>query len=168
MVGLLYPFIRRVGAKTTQGVAMIGFKKITFFTLLALSCTFGHKELHAAEPAFDKLDCRHLFAEDVLLSDELETLSKQEQKSIAQDTAPAESQFFVRLDPVPGFGIMKGVTLSPAGRPIKEDSTEHNLDHVRQELAVVRHYEQDKVCLKEGSFTRDRDRLSDDAPRAAP
>lgn len=147
---------------------MIHFKKITVFTLLALSCAFGHKELHAAEPEFDKLDCRHLFAEDVLLSDQLNVLNKQEQNSIAQEKAPAESQFFVRLDPVPGFGIMKGITLSPAGRPIKEDSTEHNLGHVRQELAVVRHYEQEKVCLKEGSFIRDRDRLSDDAPRAAP
>ncbi|GAN59114.1 hypothetical protein ACI01nite_15800 [Acetobacter cibinongensis] len=147
---------------------MIGLKKITVSTLLVLSCMFGNKAVHAAEPAFDKLDCRHLFAEDVLLSDELETLSKQEQKHIAQDTAPAESQFFVRLDPIPGFGIMKGVTLSPAGRPIKQDSTEHNLDHVRQELAVVRHYEQDKVCLKEGGFVRDRDRLSDEAPRATP
>ena len=147
---------------------MISFKKMSVFTFLALSCTFGQQKLYAAEPAFEKLDCRHLFAEDVLLSDQLDALNKQEQNSIAQDTAPAESQFFVRLDPVPGFGIMKGVTLSPAGRPIKEDSTEHNLDHVRQELAVVRHYEQEKVCLKEGSFVRDRDRLSSDAPRAAP
>lgn len=147
---------------------MISLKKISVVTILAFSCTFGQKIAYAAEPAFEKLDCRHLFAEDVLLSDQLEALNKQEQQSIEQDTAPAESQFFVRLDPVPGFGIMKGVTLSPAGQPIKEDSTEHNLDHVRQELAVVRHYEQDKVCLKEGSFVRDRDRLSTDSTRAEP
>ncbi|MFH7812377.1 MULTISPECIES: hypothetical protein [Acetobacter] len=147
---------------------MTGLKKITVFTFLALSCIVGHKDLHAAEPAFDKLDCRHLFAEDVLLSDEMGALNRQEQNSIAQGTAPAENQFFIRLDPVPGFGVMKGVTLSPTGQPIKEDGREHDIDHIRQELATVRHYEADKACLKAGIVDNDHDRLSDDASRPSP
>ena len=124
--------------------------------------------LAQAAPAPEKMDCRHLLAEDVRLSDRLATLSHSEARAEAQDKAPAEKGFFVKFDPVPGFGIMKGATLTSAGHPIREDATERSLEQVRQKLAVIRGHEQRRMCPEIGAPDMQQGRLSDEAARAVP
>ncbi|MBV1829906.1 hypothetical protein HNW77_03010 [Komagataeibacter sp. AV436] len=146
---------------------MLTLKQNATYGFVLLAGIMGMGLAHAA-PAPEKLDCRHLLAEDVRLSDRLAALSHSEAQAEAQDKAPAEKGFFVKFDPVPGFGIMKGATLAPAGHPIREDATERNLDQVRQKLAVIRGHEQRRMCPEIGAPDMQQDRLSDDAVRAVP
>lgn len=148
---------------------MLIFKRqvMAVFGVLA-ACGFAPQMAHAAgKPAPETLDCRHLLVEDVRLSDRLSALRHSEASAIARDAAPEEKGFFVKFDPVPGFGIMKGTTLTPAGHPIQEDATERSLDGVRRKLADVRKYEQQKLCPEVSAPDMEQDRLSDEAVRSA-
>ncbi|NVN38156.1 hypothetical protein [Komagataeibacter swingsii] len=147
---------------------MLIFNRQVMGAAAMLACGFVPAMAHAApKPALEALDCRHLLAEDVRLSDRLNALQHSETSDIAKDRAPEEKGFFVKFDPVPGFGVMKGATLTPAGHPIQEDATERNLDRVQQKLANVRQYEQRKLCPEVSAPGTQQDRLSDDAVRSA-
>ncbi|WP_130732482.1 hypothetical protein [Komagataeibacter xylinus] len=146
---------------------MLTLKRNATYGLALLAGIMG-AGLAQAAPAPEKMDCRHLLAEDVRLSDRLAALSHSEAQAAAQDKAPAEKGFFVKFDPVPGFGIMKGATLTPAGHSIREDATERSLDQVRQKLAVIRGHEQRKMCPEIGTPDMQQDGLSDDAARVVP
>ena len=147
---------------------MLIFTRQVMGTAVMLACGFAPGLVHAApKPALETLDCRHLLVEDVRLSDRLSVLQHSEARAIAKDAAPEEKGFFVKFDPVPGFGIMKGATLTPAGHPVREDATERNLDQVQQKLTAVRGMEQRRLCPEVPAPGMQQDRLSDDEIRSA-
>lgn len=129
--------------------------------LLACELTGGMAQ---AKP-LESMDCRHLFVEDVRISDHLEQLKKKESADINAGQAPAEQGFFVKLDSVPGIGIMQGLTLSPAGKPIHEDSTEVGMDALQAQLSSVRSIEQRKMCPQIGAPTQERTTILNDQVR---
>jgi len=147
---------------------MLIFTRQVMGAAVMLACGCAPVMVHAApKPAPETLDCRHLLVEDVRLSDRLDVLQHSEAGAVAKDAAPEEKGFFVKFDPVPGFGIMKGATLTPAGHPIQEDATERSLDRVRQKLADVRRYEQRKLCPEVNAPDMQQERLSDEGARTA-
>ncbi|MCE2563134.1 hypothetical protein [Komagataeibacter sp. FNDCF1] len=147
---------------------MLIFTRQVMGTAVMLACGFAPGMVHAApKPALETLDCRHLLAEDVRLFDRLTALQRSEARAVAKDAAPEEKGFFVKFDPVPGLGIMKGATLTPAGHPVQEDATERSLDQVRQKLTAVRGMEQRRLCPEVAAPDMQQDRLSDDGVRSA-
>ena len=95
----------------------------------------------SAAPSLQSMDCRHLVAEDVRLSD---LISARQSK----DTAAAEkaSAFSVSFDPLPGFGIMNGMTLTPSGHGGVSESDDVKLEELEKRLSDVHALEQKKLC----------------------
>ncbi|WP_254454592.1 hypothetical protein [Acetobacter estunensis] len=133
--------------------------------LVFLTCGVAGSAAHAVEPPLDTLDCRHLFVEDVRLSDQLDVVKRKEAADVAAGTAEEDQGFYVKFDPVPGVGIMKGMTLSPAGKPIRQDTNEMGRDALQARLLSVRHVEQNKLCPEVGSPAEKRTTILDDQVR---
>jgi hypothetical protein len=142
---------------------MLSLKPKIVCGVVLLACEFTGG-MAQAKP-LESMDCRHLFVEDVWISDQLEKLQKKESVDINAGQAPAEQGFFVKLDSVPGIGVMQGMTLSPEGKPLHEDSTEVGIDKLQAQLSSVRSIEQRKICPQIGSQSQERTTILDDQVR---
>lgn len=120
----------------------------------------------ATEVPLESLDCRHLFAKDVEISDRIEALQRKESSDVEDGKAEEDKGFFVKLDPIPGIGVTRGMFLTPAGRPLREDSTEMGLDALQTRLSSIRNVEQRKVCPEAGTSFQQRTTILDDQVRS--
>lgn len=111
-----------------------------------------------AAPAVEQLDCRHLLAEDVRLSDQIAAL-KSHDSAVAANTRKGIS---VTFDPIPGIGVMKGLTLVPEGSNYKSAASDEGLESLQKKLNTVKALEQRKVCPTIDIPMDRQDRLLDD------
>lgn len=145
---------------------MLNLKQRAVSAAAALTISIIANTAWAVEPALESLDCRHLFVEDVKLSDKVDALQHKEETDIENGNAKEDKGFFVKLDPIPGIGVMKGMTLTPAGKPLREDSTEMGLNTLQTRLASVRSIEQRKMCPEIGISPQKRTTILDDQVRS--
>lgn len=142
-------------------------KRQMLYGTVLLLCGLSGKSAFAATD-ITSLDCRHLFVEDVRLSDKIEGLRQKTATAETNGTDNANSGFFVKFDPIPGIGVMEGTTLSPAGKPLREDASETRIDSLQKQLDSVKTLEQRKVCATAPSTTNEEDRLLDDSVKPLP
>ena len=131
-------------------------KRSFLYGALFLSCSLGMGAAHAA-PSLQSMDCRHLVVEDVRLTD---LISARQNKDIA--ATEKASAFSVTFDPLPGFGIMNGMTLTPAGRGGVSEGDDMKLEDLEKRLSEVRNLEQKKLCPNITVPSDAQPRLSDD------
>ena len=113
--------------------------KKLFLAGLAIAPSGFHSAF--AQPTFAQMDCRHLLAEDVRLSDRVAVLKTQDSTLAAQ----TRKGISVTFDPIPGIGVMKGLTLVPDGSNTTAASDD-GLESLQQKLSTVKAEEQRKVC----------------------
>lgn len=111
-----------------------------------------------AQPGLEQMDCRHLLAEDVRLSDRVAALKNQDSTQAAQ----TRKGISVTFDPIPGIGVMKGLSLVPEGSTYKTAASDEGLESLQQKLYAVKAVEQRKVCPTIDIPQDRQDRLLDD------
>ena len=145
---------------------MLNLKQRMVSALAVLAFSIAGNATWAAEAPLQSLDCRHLFVEDVEISDRIEALQHKENSDIESGKSEENKGFFVKLDPIPGIGVTRGMILTPAGRPLREDSTEMGLDALQTRLSSIRNVEQRKVCPEVGKKKKKRTTILDDQVRS--
>lgn len=154
------------GSETAAGrQTMLTLKQRMVGAVAILACSVVGNTAWAEKTPLENLDCRHLFVEDVEISDKIETLQRKESSDIEAGKAEEDKGFFVKLDPIPGIGVTKGMILTPAGKPLREDSTEMGLDALQTRLLSIRSVEQRKVCPEAGTSFQKRTTILDDQVR---
>lgn len=118
-----------------------------------------------ADSDIQSLDCRHLFAEEVRVSDQVSALKKKKAVAEKKGTDTDNSGFYVKLDPIPGIGVMNGMTLTPAGKPLKEDISDERINKLETRLADIRKAQEHKVCPAMTLPDADDERLLDEQAR---
>lgn len=121
-----------------------------------------------AAPNYEAMDCRHLFAEDVSLSDRIAVIKQKQATAISNGSDTADNGFFVKFDSVPGVGIMHGLTLSPEGKPLGDEVSDAEITELTRELTVVKRQQSRKVCPTMTAPLEIQTRLKDDQIRVAP
>lgn len=121
-----------------------------------------------ASPAYETMDCRHLFAEDVRVSDRIILLRQKLSDAVSSGKDTADNGFFVKFDPIQGIGIMNGITLSPEGKPLGDEVSDAAIEKQTQQLAAIKRQEVLKVCPTMTMPLSTQSRLKDDQMRAAP
>ncbi len=111
-----------------------------------------------AQPALEQMDCRHLLVEDVRLSDGIAEVKNQDSALAAK----SRKGISVTFDPIPGIGVMKGLTLVPEGSTYKSAASDEGLESLQQKLQAVKAAEQRKVCPTIDIPLDRQDRLLDD------
>lgn len=137
------------------------FKRCMLTGLLTVLCGTFVSHAQAATELQD-LDCRHLFAEDVRVSDQIIALRKKKALASQKGVEDDNDRFFVKFDPIPGIGVMNGMTLVPEGRAEKEDISDERLDSLRKQLGEIKVQEERKVCPSLPSPLSRDERLLDD------
>ena len=99
-----------------------------------------------AESDIRNLDCRHLFAEEVRVSDQVSALKKKKVAAEKKGNDTDNSGFYVKLDPIPGIGVMNGMTLTPEGKPVREDLSDERINKLESQIADIRKAQEHKVC----------------------
>ncbi|AKR47894.1 hypothetical protein [Acetobacter pasteurianus] len=118
-----------------------------------------------ADSDIQNLDCRHLFAEEVRVSDQVSALKKKKAIAEKKGTDTDNNGFYVKLDPIPSIGVMNGVTLTPAGKPLKEDISDERINKLELQLADIRKAQEHKVCPAMTLPDADDERLLDEQTR---
>ena len=133
---------------------------------MILSCVVRN---HAfAAPNYETMDCRHLFVEDVSLSDRIAIIKQKQATAMSNGTDTADNGFFVKFDSVPGIGIMHGITLSPEGKPLGDEVSDAEIRELTNELTAVKRQQSRKVCPTMTAPLEIQTRLKDDQIRVAP
>ncbi|WP_242012928.1 hypothetical protein [Acetobacter sicerae] len=135
-------------------------------TFIILSCT--GKDFALADPVYETMDCRHLFAEDVRVSDRISLLRQKQSDAVSSGKDTSDNGFFVKFDPVPGIGIMNGMTLSPEGRPLGDEVSDAAIEKQTKKLTAIKRQEVKKVCPTMTMPVETQTRLKDDQMRVAP
>lgn len=115
-------------------------KRSFLYGALFMSWSLGVVAAHAA-PSLQSMDCRHLVAEDVRLTDQISARQNHDTQS-----AEKSSAFSVSFDPLPGFGIMNGMTLTPSGHGSVSEDDDVKLEDLEKRLSEVHALEQKKLC----------------------
>lgn len=133
---------------------------------MILSCAVRDHAL--AAPNYETMDCRHLFVEDVSLSDRIAIIKQKQATAMSNGTDTADNGFFVKFDSVPGIGIMHGITLSPEGKPLGDEVSDAEIRELTNELTAVKRQQNRKVCPTMTAPLEIQTRLKDDQIRVAP
>ena len=134
------------------------------FIILSCFC----KDFALASPAYETMDCRHLFAEDVRVSARISLLRQKQSDAVSSGEDTSDNGFFVKFDPVPGVGIMNGMTLSPEGKPLGDEVSDAAIEKQTKKLAAIKRQEVRKVCPTMTMPLETQTRLKDDQMRVAP
>ncbi|BCK75233.1 hypothetical protein AA0242T_0171 [Acetobacter aceti NRIC 0242] len=135
-------------------------------TFIILSCV--GRDFAVAAPAYEAMDCRHLFAEDVRVSDQITLLRQKQSDAVSSGKDTADDGFFVKFDPIQGIGIMNGVTLSPEGKPLGDEVSDAAIEKQTKKQAAIKRQEVQKVCPTMTMPLSTQTRLKDDQMRVAP
>ncbi|WP_087635752.1 hypothetical protein [Acetobacter ascendens] len=118
-----------------------------------------------ADSDIQNLDCRHLFAQEVQISDQVTALKKKKAVAEKKGADTDNNGFYIKLDPIPGIGVMNGMTLTPAGKPLKEDISDERINKLELQLADIRKAQEHKVCPAMTLPDADDERLLDEQTR---
>lgn len=102
----------------------------------------------AAENTVEINDCHVLFEKEASLSDKINALKNQEKEPLTQDQKTGKDQFYIKFDPVPGFGIMEGVTLTPGSQHTGETERNNALARLQKDLTRVQKDAARKSCAR--------------------